>query len=89
MGCKEAETWSAFQNKVADRFEDDAYSTGSETAIGMYLYLLNAPERTGCEGELLEYWEKNPDVTLDELYKKYSDMEDELYPNGYNCDEDE
>lgn len=87
MSHEQTEVWSVFQNKVADRFEDDVYSSGNKTAIGMYLYLLNAPEQKECETELLAYWEKNPDISLEELYKKYSDMEDALYPDGYNCDD--
>lgn len=87
MSNEQAEKWSVFQSKVAVRFENDVYSNGDKTAIGMYLYLLNAPEQTGCEEEISEYWENNPDISLKELYMACSNIEDKLYPNGYNCDD--
>lgn len=76
--------WTVFQNKVADRFEDLAYEDGSLGKIGMYESLINLPEQAGYEPELHDFFEKNPNCTLEELYYKSIELLLHYHPDGFD-----
>lgn len=71
-----------FQKKIIERFADEI--PDAEEPVENYkkkmafLWVLNAPEQYENEDEMMEYFLKHPDATIEELDRYF----DEITPDG-------